>query len=79
MTTRHVREAALPPGWRVERTSDKGLHHTQAGRLALPLSLHEGDSHCGDLLLIMTAEEAETLYAELGLLLYPKATEGQAS
>ena len=79
MTTRHVENASpAARDWRIQRTAKTDVHHTHAGRVALPLSVFQGADHCADVPLVMTAEEAESLYAELGSLLYPQV-EGEAS
>lgn len=61
---------------RVRRVIDGVVRHTPAGRFALPLALYQGAAHCADMFLIMTAAEAEALFAELGHLLYPHAEGG---
>jgi hypothetical protein len=72
MRTRHAKAVAPAlPGWWIQRTADQGVHHTHAGRLALPLSLFQGEDHRADVPLVMTAKEAETLVTELTRLLRP--------
>lgn len=75
MTTRHVQNAfaAVLAGWRIQRAPDTDIHLTHAGRVALPLALFHGEAPFGSLPLVVTAEEAEALYVELGRLLHPQA------
>jgi hypothetical protein len=57
-------------GWRLERIPGLAVHHTQAGRLAIPLELtRHGESETHSALFVLTADEAQTLYDELRLLL----------
>lgn len=64
--------AAPPPVLRVERTEDRPVHHTQAGRIAVPLSLFRGTEPVEDVVLVLTAERMEDFYNEIGALLYPR-------
>ncbi|WP_435127739.1 hypothetical protein [Actinacidiphila sp. bgisy144] len=79
MRTRHAQTAAAAlPDCSIQLTVGRSVHHTRAGRLALPLSLFQGGNHRADVSLVMTAKEAETLVSELSSLLLP-ATEREPS
>ncbi|RSO07069.1 hypothetical protein DMH18_26770 [Streptomyces sp. WAC 06783] len=54
---------------------DARVQHTHAGRIAIPLGLTHGRKPAGETLLVMTAELAEKLHANLGHLLFPSAEE----
>ncbi|MEU1457351.1 hypothetical protein [Streptomyces avermitilis] len=61
---------------RVERTEGRPVHHTQAGRIAVPLVVMRGTEAVGDAPLVLTAGQTEVFYEEIGALLYPsRATE----
>lgn len=51
-------------GVRVQRTA--ALHRTEAGRIALPLSITDNGERLADSDLVMTCDAAAELYAELG-------------
>lgn len=70
---RSRRSSAAPlPALRVERTEGRPVHHTQAGRIAVPLSLFRGAEAVEDLVLVLTAEQMEGFYEEIGAILYPR-------
>ncbi|MET8676118.1 hypothetical protein ABZW18_00550 [Streptomyces sp. NPDC004647] len=69
---------ATLPGLRIQRTEGRAAHHTQAGRIAVPLTLLRGAEHVEDVVLVLTAEETAAFHLELGNVLYPPA-EGEAS
>ncbi|MFF7452195.1 MULTISPECIES: hypothetical protein [unclassified Streptomyces] len=74
MTKGHLTEepsAASLPALRVERAEGKPLHHTKAGRIAVPLHLMRGTQRVDDLALVLTAEQMEAFYEEIGEILYP--------
>ncbi|MEU0694800.1 hypothetical protein ABZ349_12560 [Streptomyces niveus] len=52
------------------------VRHTEAGRFAVPLDLFEGDAERTSLLLVLTADEAATVYDQLGALLTAKREGG---
>ncbi len=60
------------PALRVERAEGTPLTHTQAGRIAVPLSLMRGTQRVEDLALVLTAEQMEAFYEEIGAILYPR-------
>jgi hypothetical protein len=73
MTKGHFAEepsAASNPALRVERAEDSPLHHTQAGRIAVPLALMRGAQLVERLALVLTAEQMESFYDEIGSILY---------
>lgn len=75
MTKGHSAEgpsAASLPALRVERAEGSPLHHTQAGRIAVPLRLMRGAEEVGGLALVLTAEQMEAFYEEIGAILYPR-------
>jgi hypothetical protein len=75
MTKGHSAEEpsdASLPALRVERAEGSPLHHTQAGRIAVPLRLMRAAQRVGDLALVLTAEEMEAFYEEIGTILYPR-------
>jgi hypothetical protein len=77
MTKGHLAEepsAASLPALRVERAEGKQLHLTQAGRIAVPLDLMRGAQRVESLELILTAEQTEAFYEEIGAVLYPSRT-----
>ncbi|MBQ0983508.1 hypothetical protein KBZ10_02955 [Streptomyces sp. F63] len=69
MTTSHS-TVTEPWGKRAERTSGAAVRMTEAGRFAIPLRISHGDgTEAEDLELVVTAEEALRLCAEVGALL----------
>ncbi|MFD9441831.1 hypothetical protein ACFWBR_27260 [Streptomyces sp. NPDC060006] len=73
MTMGHLADepSATPvPGLRVERAEGSPLHHTQAGRIAVPLALMRGAQLIERLALVLTAEQMESFYEEIGEILY---------
>ncbi|MFF9901260.1 hypothetical protein [Streptomyces longispororuber] len=71
MTTSHSPKgdaaARLPAEKRHARLSANAtVSHTEAGRFAVPLDLCEGPAERVPLTLILTAEEAAKIHAELG-------------
>ncbi|MCW5249571.1 MULTISPECIES: hypothetical protein [unclassified Streptomyces] len=60
----------------MERAEDSPLHHTQAGRFAVPLSLMRGTQRVEDLALILTADQMEALYEEIGTILHLRGPAG---
>ncbi|MGK5640205.1 hypothetical protein ACSNOK_18105 [Streptomyces sp. URMC 126] len=56
-------------GVRFERTPGKALHHTAAGRIALPLRLVDNGVPVADGELVLTYDEADGMRLELGKLL----------
>jgi len=57
-------------------SADAKVSHTQAGRFAVPLDLCEGSAERTPLRLIMTAEEAVDIYAQLDALIAGKQSGG---
>jgi hypothetical protein len=75
MTKGHNAEgpsAASLPALQVERAEGSPLHHTQAGRIAIPLILMRGAQRVEDLALVLTAEQMEAFYEEIGAVLFPR-------
>lgn len=73
MTKGHLAEepsAASIPALRIER-AEGPPHHTQAGRIAIPLTLMRGAHRVEDLALVLTADEMEAFHEEIGAILYP--------
>jgi hypothetical protein len=71
--------AASLPALRVERAEGTPLHHTQAGRIAVPLTLMRGTQRVEDLPLVLPAEQMEAFYKEIGAILYPSRVADPAS
>lgn len=69
MTTHHSGSTTTTPEYRVARVVGEEVRHTHAGRLAIPLVLHRGGDHVADLPLVVTADEAAELHAQIGRLL----------
>jgi hypothetical protein len=79
MTKGHEQSSATPlPGGRLQRADGRAAHHTQAGRIAIPLTLLSGTEPVEEVVLVLTAEETAAFHLELGNVLYPPA-EGAAS
>jgi hypothetical protein len=79
MTKSHEQPPVTPlPGLRIQRAEGRAAHHTQAGRIAIPLLALRGTEHVEDVVLVLTAEETAALFLELGDVLYLPA-EGAAS
>jgi hypothetical protein len=70
--------AASLPTLRVERAEGTPLHHTEAGRIAVPLSLMRGTQRVEDTALVLTAEQMEAFYEEIGAILYPRCVANPA-
>lgn len=51
-------------GVRVQRSA--ALRRTEAGRMALPLSVTRDGNHLADSVLVMTCDDAAELYTQLG-------------
>ncbi|MFD7014020.1 hypothetical protein [Streptomyces sp. NPDC059928] len=80
MTKGHEQSPAVAlPGLRAERAAGREVHHTQAGRIAVPLTLLRGGRPVEDLALVLTAEEAAAFYLELGKVLYPSPSAEEAA
>ncbi|MFD9562187.1 hypothetical protein [Streptomyces sp. NPDC059994] len=78
MTTRHnLTLAKTLPGLRLRRIGSRSVHHTHAGRIAVPLEILHDARDAEELPLILSADEAAVLHAELGRVLYPQ--QGAAS
>ncbi|MFF9568516.1 hypothetical protein [Streptomyces sp. NPDC014685] len=84
MTQRRRRGAALTAnptqGVRIERSGE--LRQTAAGRVALPLAVAHNGARLGEGDLVMTYDDASSLYADLGRLLAtatPTAADGSES
>ncbi|MEU8911758.1 hypothetical protein [Streptomyces nigrescens] len=75
----HVPPAAALPGLRVERTADRPVHLTQAGRIAVPLTVTCGGTAVEIASLVLTAEQTEEFYRELGGVLHPRPSTEAAS
>ncbi len=56
-------------GVRIDRATNGGLRRTEAGRIALPLSVGNNGHLIGEGDLVMTHDEAVALHGELGRLL----------
>lgn len=83
MTTSHVHTEAvatpLPAEKRHLRLSTEAkVSHTQAGRFTVPLDLCEGSAERTPLPLILTAEEAVDIHAQLSALIAEKQGGGAA-
>lgn len=73
MTTSHAQTEAgaapLPPAKRHLRLAREAeVAHTEAGRFAVPLDLHEGAAEPATIPLVLTADEAVALHGRLGAL-----------
>jgi len=77
MTTSQAKTDAVAPPLPAERchlrlATSAQVVHTEAGRFAVPLDLREGTAERTPLQLILTADEAVDLHAQLGTLLVVK-------
>ncbi|MEU3133178.1 hypothetical protein ABZ691_10190 [Streptomyces sp. NPDC006854] len=73
MTTSHAQTedgaAPLPPAKRHLRLAREAeVAHTEAGRFAVPLDLHEGAAKPATIPLVLTADEAVALHGRLAAL-----------
>ncbi|MGP3950937.1 hypothetical protein [Streptomyces sp. 7N604] len=67
------------PALRIERAEGRPVHHTEAGRIAVPLTLMRGAEPVEDIVLVLTAEQTEAFHGELGELLYPSRSATEAA
>lgn len=53
-------------GVRITRPAARPIRRTEAGRIALPLTVHQDGEHIGSGDLVLTQDQATALYLELG-------------